>query len=572
VSSPFTLLLTSYSFSCKKEGLRDKDWLNLELFCLAAEDYISMNGNFPFGHFLNVNKKADVPVSNINPTAHSPELQELKDELSTMLKENIGSDKYKTLFEHSFQLQRIENQTLFFSASTQLIRDKVKQMGLPELVKLYCLNKYNQHFDVLVNISEKPNTKSLSSNSHNILNALQPSHKEEEKTSYTPPIPNHPNFHNKSAKDSSFTLELSNTSDDLRNKVESKYIGHMNPVQSSLTIDPSKTFDNFIVGPSNNLAFATALAVADGPGNKGKYPSLYFYSTSGLGKTHLLHAVGNSIKENFPELVICLITARDFMKEMISAIQNKDLPRFQKKYSETIDVLLIDDIHELNNKKGTQNEFFHIFNELYQKGKQLIFTSDKSPSEIEGIEERIKTRLGWGLVVDIQRPDLETRMAILKKKANSLDLYIPEEVYFIMANSIKTSIRELEGALIKLSAFSDVMKMEIDAEMVKKLLQLDNIQKEKIVDLHQIGKMTAQYYKIPLPDLRSRARSKEITLARHIAMYLSRKIINATQQEIGEFFGGRDHSSVIHGVNKVTQALKNNPSLSQDISVIENTL
>ena len=189
--------------------------------------------------------------------------------------------------------------------------------------------------------------------------------------------------------------------------------------------------------------------------------------------------MANGIFEKYPDMTICLITARDFMKEMIDSIQNKTLHHFQEKYSERVDVLMIDDIHELENKHGTQNEFFHIFNELHNKGKQLIFTSDKSPKEIDGIAERIRTRLQWGLVIDIQKPDFETRMAILKRKAYELDLFISDDIISLIAQNIKTSIRELEGSLIKLSAYSEVMKVDIDIELVRELLMLHDQKSEK---------------------------------------------------------------------------------------------
>ena len=367
-------------------------------------------------------------------------------------------------------------------------------------------------------------------------------------------------------------MELNPTKDDLLSKVESQYLNHINPEPSAINIDPTKTFDNFIEGPSNNMAFAASVAISQNPGKSGKYPSLYIHSNSGLGKTHLLHAVANGLRESNPELAVFLITARDFLKEMITAIQNKELPEFQKKYSEKIDVLMIDDIHELKNKKGTQDEFFHIFNELYNKGRQLIFTSDKSPKEIDGIEERIKTRLQWGLVVDIQRPDLETRIAILKRKAYELDLYLPDDVLNLIASSIKSNIRELEGSLIKLSAFTDLMKVEIDSEMVRELLNLNNTEEKKAITLEIIAKLTSQYFKIPLADLKSKARSKEITYARHIAMYLSRKVVRSTQQEIGRFYGGRDHTSVIHGVKRISDQIKTDINMSKDVIEIENLM
>src|SRR5690606_5475179 len=265
----------------------------------------------------------------------------------------------------------------------------------------------------------------------------------------------------------------------------------------------------------NNLAYATAKAVGENPGKSGKYPCLYLFSDSGLGKTHLLHAIANSILEHTPSSRINLLSARDFMREMISAYQQKNVEEFRRKYTEKTDVLMIDDIHELKDKEGTQNEFFHVFNELHNKGKQLIFTSDKSHKEITGIEERVITRLQWGLVLDIQRPDLETRIAILKSKATELDLFLHDDVINVMANSIKSSIRELEGGLIKLQAYSEVMNQEIDIELARELLALNSNQDSPAITIESIAKATAAFYKVSFADLKSKSRAKETAHARH---------------------------------------------------------
>ena len=322
------------------------------------------------------------------------------------------------------------------------------------------------------------------------------------------------------------------------------------------------------------MAFVTMQAVSlepSRPNTPGRYPSIYIHSNSGLGKTHLLHSVANGIHEKFGDMTICLITARDFMKEMIDSIQNKTLHNFQEKYSEKVDVLMIDDIHELENKHGTQNEFFHIFNELHNKGKQLIFTSDKSPKEIDGIAERIRTRLQWGLVIDIQRPDFETRMAILKRKAYELDLFLSDDIISLIAQNIKTSIRELEGSLIKLSAYSEVMKVDIDIELVRELLMLHDKKNEKKITVDHVIKATSQYFKVQIVDIKSKTRTKSITKARHVAMYLSQKLTDSTLQEIGECFGGKDHTSVLHGIKKINEQVKVDPALSREVISIENS-
>ncbi len=381
----------------------------------------------------------------------------------------------------------------------------------------------------------------------------------------------------KSAKEVSFSLlsSFQETTDDLEDKAKSQYLGHIHSNPTTSIIDKTKTFDNFIVGPSNNLTFATIQSVAEAPGKKGKYPSLYIYSCSGLGKTHLLHALANEVANKSPAMRISLISAREFMKEMIDAIRKKDIGSFQDRFTKKTDILMVDDIHELKNKEGTQNEFFHIFNELHSKGKQLLFTSDKPPKEIDGIEDRIKSRLQWGLVLDIQRPDFETRMAILRKKAQELDLFLQEDVIDIIASSFKSSIRELEGSLIRLSAYEQVMNAEIDLELTKNLLGISNcntplnITDERVFTIELIAKVIAHHYKLPLADLRSRERGRQISFSRHIGMYLSRKFTDSTQREIGQFYGNRDHTSVLRAITKVEELIDKDSHFSEEVSRVE---
>lgn len=547
-----------------------------------------MSQGFPFNHFIN-NKKnnnsnnlqkilgsqncgeqrgSGVPEQ--NPIADDDDFNEyamLNSAVHSVLKDSVSAQKYKDFFEGNLTFHKIVGGTAIFNTPTEFIKNILENQYL-SLISSCVERNLGKVYDISINT--KPNNFNELPPSQDTTESLLSSLSKQMDTTSNSMVTKR-----KDIKDVKFTLDLTPKVEDLKNKAESDYLKHMDnaPTGNSITvgalIDQSKTFDNFVVGPSNNLAFATAIAVANDPGKRGKYPSLYLYSDSGLGKTHLLHAVANGINDKYPELIVCLITARDFMKEMINHIKNKSLDKFQKKYSEKIDVLMIDDIHELNNKQGTQNEFFHIFNELYNKGKQLIFTSDKRPQEIEGIEERIRTRLQWGLVVDIQKPDIETRLAILKKKANELDLFIPDDALNLIANTIRTSIRELEGSLIRLSAFADVMNMEIDTETVKELLKLNDYSEDSKATLESIAKIVSGYYKITLADMKSKSRNKDITRARHVAIYLSRKIVAATQQEVAKFYGGRDHSTVIHAVNSITDKLKTDRELSKAIIDIE---
>lgn len=525
-----------------------------------------MNNNFPFDQFLKSSETQEKPnlfqetekkqqpqtVEN-NEFFSQEELQLIDTEIHNSLKSLVNPQKYNAFFDGALSLSNLTLDTIEFRVPSNLIKSMVEKNM--EQIEQSIINALGKEYKVNISVNEQSRklTASTSKPSEN-----SPSLQAEAKP--------------KSVKDVTFTLDLTPTKDDLLSKVESRYIDHMNPEQVGMIIDPAKTFDNFVVGPSNNLANAAAIAISKNPGKDGKYPSLYIHSNSGLGKTHLLHAVANGIKENYPHFVICLITARDFMKEMIDSLKDKKLHEFQKKYSEIVDVLMIDDIHELKNKESTQNEFFHVFNELYNKGKQLIFTSDKAPEEIDGIEERIRTRLQWGLVVDIQKPDLETRIAILKRKAYELDLYLAEDILNLIACHVKNSIRELEGSLVKLSAFSEMMKVDIDTEMVKEILMLKDLDMDKKVTLDQVAKASSQYFKIPVADLKSKARTKDIANARFVAMYLSRKIVNATQEEIGNFYGGRDHSSVVHAEKTISKRLETDIGLSRDVLTIESKL
>lgn len=510
---------------------------------------------FPFHHFL----KADgtnAPINTLTSRNNNEiicsetteELEDLQLELSGQLKNLIPSNGFQTYFEGTFNLLKLEENSLTFSVNTPFIKNMIERKYLDKIDEAV-VNILGKSYEISIEVIE--GRASLSPNTSNILNSLKPENP-------------------KNARDASFTLQT--TRDDKLSQVESQYIEHLKPENTGILIDRTKTFTNFIVGPSNNLAYATAKAVGENPGKSGKYPSLYLFSDSGLGKTHLLHAIANAILEHTPSSRINLLSARDFMREMVSAYQQKNVEEFRRKYTEKTDVLMIDDIHELKDKEGTQNEFFHVFNELHNKGKQLIFTSDKSPKEITGIEERVMTRLQWGLVLDIQRPDLETRIAILKSKANELDLFLHDDVINIMANSIKSSIRELEGGLIKLQAYSEVMNQEIDIELARELLALGTNNEINAPTIESIAKAAANYYKVSFADLKSKSRAKETAHARHIAMYMARKLIKVTQEEIGKFFGGRDHSSVIHAVTKIEALVKTDTAIGKELLQIENSL
>ncbi|GAB4404900.1 MAG: chromosomal replication initiator protein DnaA [Bacteriovoracaceae bacterium] len=507
-----------------------------------------MGNGFPFDHFL-TNNEADAqekinifnhlnkanlpPISSHSSAPKSGENSILNNEIHEKLKKKLSLDTYELYFKESFNFNGLTNGTIQFSIATSTLANIIKD------------NFSNEINDLILSIFGKAMPFSFEINNLDI-----------------------PLEKPKTVQESRFTLDLNPTKEDLKFKVESQYLDHVKSTNDYSTIDSEKTFENFIVGPSNQLAFATAQAVSIAPGKSGKYPCLYLYSDSGLGKTHLLHAVANGIKRKFPHMIICMISARNFIKEMIHHITNNNLQDFQKKYTESIDVLMIDDIHELKDKQGTQNEFFHIFNALYEKGKQLIFTSDKAPHEIHGIEERIRTRLQWGLVVDIQKPDIETRMAIVKRKAVEMDLFLSDDILTIIASNIKSSIRELEGALIKLSAAASISNYEIEPETVRQLLNLDRYKTEKKLDIEIIAKEVSKYYSVSLADIKSKSRGKNFVKPRHVCMYLSQKKLGLTLKEIASYFGGRDHTTVLHGINKIEEQINLDPVIRREIEEI----
>jgi chromosomal replication initiator protein len=261
------------------------------------------------------------------------------------------------------------------------------------------------------------------------------------------------------------------------------------------------------------------------------------------------------------------------MNEMIQAMQGQKFSEFRQKYVEKTDVLIIDDIHELKNRTGTQDQFFHIFNELMERGKQLVFTSDKPPKEIDGIEDRIRTRLSSALPVEVQQPDLETRIAILKKKAIEKDIYLSDDVVNLIARCVKSNIRELEGCLIKLGAVTSILKVDIDLEVAKEHLNLnEELENQKHITIESISKTVCNYFKIPLGDLRGKSKTKEVALPRQVSMYLINKLIKPTLKDNGQYFGGRDHSTVLHAINTIKERIKIESLLAQQVLDIEKQL
>jgi chromosomal replication initiator protein len=325
------------------------------------------------------------------------------------------------------------------------------------------------------------------------------------------------------------------------------------PAPGPAGLNPRYTFDTFIVGSSNQFAHAACRAVAEAPSRS--YNPLFIYGGVGLGKTHLMHAVGQYVLQHDRNLKLTYISSERFMNEMINAVRYDRIIDFRERYR-TVDVLLVDDIQFLAGKEGTQTEFFHTFNALYDSQKQIVLSSDSPPHEIPSLEERLRSRFEWGLIADIGSPDLETKIAILKKKAEAEAVPLPDNVAIYIASKIKSNIRELEGSLIRLIAYASLTGQELTLTLAQEVLKNIIDHDEKAVTIEIIQKYVADYYNLKLVDLKSRNNSKSIAKPRQIAMYLCKSLTHASLPEIGRSFGGKHHSTVIHSIRKVNDLRK----------------
>jgi len=332
-------------------------------------------------------------------------------------------------------------------------------------------------------------------------------------------------------------------------------------------LNPDYTFSSFVVGPGNQFAHAACWSVADNPGKT--YNPLFIYGPSGMGKTHLLNAVGNHIRGKFPTLRISYLSAERFLSDVVTSLRHGQMEKFRKRYREQCDVLLIDDIHIIAGKSSTQEEFFYTFNAFHEAGKQVVVSSDKLPRDIEGLEERIKTRLEWGLTADIQAPDLETRMAILRYKSEKSNLFLPDDVCAFIAQISKTSIRELEGNLTKLKVYAELREINITLELAHEIFSSAMQRQSKGITFETIQKAISDYYKIQIRDLKSETRVKSVARPRQVAMYFSRKLLAAGFADIGKQFGGRDHTTVMHGVSSVTELIEKNNEFKSELDRLE---
>lgn len=330
------------------------------------------------------------------------------------------------------------------------------------------------------------------------------------------------------------------------------------------------TFDTFVIGAGNRFAHAASLAVAEAPAKA--YNPLFIYGGVGLGKTHLMHAIGHYVREHNPNAKVAYVTSEKFTNEFINAIMDNKSNAFRNKYR-NIDVLLIDDIQFIAGKESTQEEFFHTFNALHEESKQIIISSDRPPKEIPTLEDRLRSRFEWGLITDITPPDLETRIAILNKKAKAEGLEIPNEVMLYIANQINTNIRELEGALIRVVAYSSLVNQDIDAALAAEALKdIIPSNKPKEITVEGIQEIVSRKYNIRMEDFAAKKRTKSIAFPRQIAMYLSREMTDLSLPKIGDEFGGRDHTTVIHAHEKISKMIADDTSFSQEIDEIIETI
>nr|WP_305121033.1 chromosomal replication initiator protein DnaA [Saccharibacillus sp. JS10] len=326
-------------------------------------------------------------------------------------------------------------------------------------------------------------------------------------------------------------------------------------------LNPKYTFDTFVIGSGNRFAHAASLAVAEAPAKA--YNPLFLYGGVGLGKTHLMHAIGHYILQHNPSSRVVYISSEKFTNEFINSIRDNRGESFRNKYR-NIDILLIDDIQFIAGKESTQEEFFHTFNALHEESKQIIISSDRPPKEIPTLEERLRSRFEWGLITDIQPPDLETRIAILRKKARAEKLDVPNEAMMYIANQIDTNIRELEGALIRVVAYSSLTNQDVTAHLAAEALKdIIPSSRPRIITIQDIQQRVGEYYNLKMEDFKARKRTKAIAFPRQVAMYLSRELTDYSLPKIGEAFGGRDHTTVIHAHEKITHSLKVDQELSK---------
>jgi chromosomal replication initiator protein len=334
-------------------------------------------------------------------------------------------------------------------------------------------------------------------------------------------------------------------------------------------LNPKYTFESFVCGASNQFAYAASQAVANKPATN--YNPLFIYGGVGLGKTHLVNAIGNQILAKNSRAKICYYSSEKFMNEMINSLRYKKMDEFRNKFRK-MDLLLIDDIQFMAGKEATQEEFFHTFNALYESHKQIVVTSDKFPKDIPGLEERLRSRFEWGLIADIQPPDIETKVAILKKKSDTHQVNLPDDVALFLATGATSNIRELEGMLIRLEAFASLTGNEITLSMAREVMKDIIVEKTRDITVEMIQKLVAEHFRIKVSELKSDKRIKTLVIPRQIAIYICRELTKASYPEIGEKFGGKDHSTIIHSVKKIEKQMAGDSEFRATVEDIKKRL
>lgn len=341
------------------------------------------------------------------------------------------------------------------------------------------------------------------------------------------------------------------------------------PGNGSSQFNPRFTFETFVVGSSNEFAHAACLAVARHPART--YNPLFIYGDVGLGKTHLLHAIGHYVQHSHPQMVACYVSSEKFLNDLVGALSHDKMDDFRNRYRKN-DLILVDDVQFLIGKERTQEEFFHTFNVLFNDNKQIVLTSDKLPKDMIGLEKRLRSRFEWGLVADLQAPDLETKIAILKKKADYMQMQLPDEVAWLIARRMRGDVRKLEGALNVIEAFTAMTGQEITVGLVQNLISELAETQEKAITIIDIERVVADHYNVKIALLRSKKRDKDIAHARHVAMYLARTLTNASLPQIGKLFGDRDHTSVLHACNKIKGLLEDDWRLKEEVEQLRRVL
>lgn len=516
-----------------------------------------MSQQFPFNQFLKIEKtspnyEAEQPSQKTKQETHlsSPKKDDQKEneliskEILKSIKTIISPTQYSAYFAHSFNLTQIGLDKIEFTVPTSFIKNMLENEFIQTIshsVQTVLGRFYKIEIKVILegNYSDMPQKKKAITKSN--------------------------------VSKNTFVLdEISPTKDDLLKAVDSQIIEHLEARPTNGFVDPKKIFDNFIVGPSNNLAHASSLAVAKNPGRI--YPNLFIFGNSGLGKTHLIYAISNYIQETKPNYRVNITSCNNFMSRYVEAVKTNKVMEFRRDFIELSDVLIIDDIHEIGGKPGTQDQFFHIVNELSSRKKQLIFTSDKNPSEMNDIEDRVKTRLSSSLAVEVYQPDFETRIAILKEKSQEKDIYLTEDVVNHIAKCVQTNVRDLEGCLIRLGAYSSLMNVDIDLEIAVEQLKLKDVVKKKELSQEYIISKVARHYNVAVGDIIGKSKTKEIATARQMAMYLIHSVMKPTLSDIASQFNKKDHTTVLYGIRQVQNKLKNNPQFADEVIRIQDSL